>query len=367
MWRLRLGVLFLLLSLTAVRADVRYCTVCKELIRNVFYTSEVWTAEGEETLCERCHALPKCSSCWRHMKDPYTTLTDGRLICQQDAAGALGTQQDCESAFRETKRDCMAILAGSGVLPNSNIKISMADRAELNKLYHPAGRGHEKIDALMGLTASRLVHNDEWEHAIYILDNLSPARFTAVAAHEYAHAWINENVRKGRALDADSVEGFCEWIAYKVMDSRSESIEKKMILANQYTRGQVQAFLKADAHARSYDVIKWMKQGRDEWVDVDAPGKILDLDKGPTPSGPLWGTTVKTAVPTRLTLRGISGTATRRFALINDKTLQKNETSRVRVGESNVVVQCLSISSNSVLVKVAGSDQPTQLFLCSNQ
>jgi len=68
-----------------------------------------------------------------------------------------------------------------------------------------------------------------------------------------------------------------------------------------------------------------------------------------------------------LILRGISGSASRRFALINDKTLQKDETARVRVGESNVVVKCISISSNSALVKIVGSEKPTELYLTSSQ
>ena len=55
-----------------------------------------------------------------------------------------------------------------------------------------------------------------------------------------------------------------------------------------------------------------------------------------------------TAVPNRLTLKGISGAPGHRFALINDRTLEKNEEGKVRVGKTNVVVRCLDISDHSL-------------------
>jgi hypothetical protein len=369
MWR-SLGVsLLLFLSTCLTRADVLYCAVCKERIIQVFVSVELRSAEGKIKVCEKCAELPRCSTCGIPIRENGTTLTDGRVICQPDMARTVNGQHDSEAAFREAKRDAMAILAGSGVLPDRNITLTVTDRKELNRIFTPKGGGH----GTMGITSSQLVGNDAWEHSIYILDHLSVDRFTAIAAHEYGHAWIAENVRKGRALlrakkvgDPDSVEGFCEWIAYKVVDARNLEVEKKLILDNAYTGEQVHAFIKADQQARSYDVIKWIKEGTDQWVDIDAPNKILNLDKGPAASGPLWVSTAKTVVPSTLILRGISGSASRRFALINDMTLQKNETGRVRVGQSNVVVQCLSISSNSVLIKIVGNDKPTELYLTSS-
>jgi hypothetical protein len=193
---------------------------------------------------------------------------------------------------------------------------------------------------------------------------LPPSRFAAVCAHEYAHAWIHENVRKGRNLEGNSVEGFCEWVSYKVMSRRNEEIEKKMILANKYTRGQIDAFIKADESFRSYDVIKWIKEGADDKIDFANPSRVLTLEReAAQPAGPLWVTTTPPPAPSTLLLRGISGNANRRFALINDCTLQKNEMGKVRVGDSNVIVRCLSISTNSVVIQVRGADQPTVLYL----
>ena len=79
------------------------------------------------------------------------------------------------------------------------------------------------------------------------MSGLGRGRLAAICAHEYTHTWLHENVPSDRALDRDTVEGFCELVAYKLMTQRHEEGEKKVILANAYTRGQVNAFVQAEA------------------------------------------------------------------------------------------------------------------------
>jgi hypothetical protein len=170
-------------------------------------------------------------------------------------------------------------------------------------------------------------------------------------------------VRRFRKLSPNTVEGFCEWLAYKVMTERGEEVEKNMILANRYTRGQIDAFIQAEENVRSWDIIKWIKEGSDNRIDSNDPSRVLALGNAPK-TVPVWAAgSSPSAVPSSLELRGISGTANRRFALINDCTLQKNETGRVRVGNTNLVVQCLSISTNSVVIRIRGSEATTLLVL----
>ena len=49
--------------------------------------------------------------------------------------------------------------------------------------------------------------------------------------------------------------------------------------------------------------------------------------------------------------------------VINDRTMQKDETAKVRVGDTNVILRCLQIGTNSVLVHVLGPETNLQLFL----
>jgi hypothetical protein len=88
--------------------------------------------------------------------------------------------------------------------------------------------------------------DERFEHRIYLLSGLSRLRLAAVGAHEYTHAWLRENIAKDRQIDGDTVEGFCELVAYKLMVLRGEEREQKVIQANLYSRGQI-TLLQAEA------------------------------------------------------------------------------------------------------------------------
>ena len=70
-----------------------------------------------------------------------------------------------------------------------------------------------------------------------------------------------------------------------------------------------------------------------------------------------------TPVPDTLTLIGISGTGSRRLALINDRAFGANESGKVRVGKTNVLVHCLEIRDGSVMIEVDGSQEKQELSL----
>ena len=54
---------------------------------------------------------------------------------------------------------------------------------------------------------------------------MSKPHLLAVSAHEYTHAWMAENVKPNRVagMDRDTLEAFCELVAYKYMASRNEN------------------------------------------------------------------------------------------------------------------------------------------------
>lgn len=56
-----------------------------------------------------------------------------------------------------------------------------------------------------------------------------------------------------------------------------------------------------------------------------------------------------------LTLKGVSGTESRRFALINDKTFALDEEREVSVGTTKYRVHCIEIREDSVIVDVNGT------------
>jgi hypothetical protein len=72
------------------------------------------------------------------------------------------------------------------------------------------------------------------------------------------------------------------------------------------------------------------------------------------------------AAPQALMLRGITGNSKRRFALINNRTLEKNEEAVIRIGASNLVVRCLEVTENAAVVTGKGSKERQHLTLKPN-
>ena len=60
-------------------------------------------------------------------------------------------------------------------------------------------------------------------------------------------------------------------------------------------------------------------------------------------------------------LQGISGTKSKRFALINNRTFEVTEEGDITVGRSKVRVHCVSISEDSVVIEVEGKQQELKL------
>ena len=64
-----------------------------------------------------------------------------------------------------------------------------------------------------------------------------------------------------------------------------------------------------------------------------------------------------------IVLKSISGPPDRRFALINNQTLGKGETARIKAGQKTVTVRCLEIKEKSVVIQIEGIEQPKEIGL----
>jgi thioredoxin-related protein len=66
---------------------------------------------------------------------------------------------------------------------------------------------------------------------------------------------------------------------------------------------------------------------------------------------------------TNLVLKSISGTPSRRFALVNDQTFAAGDTLPVKLLDGKVNVRCMEVREQSVLVAVHGEDAPREIKL----
>ena len=213
---------------------------------------------------------------------------------------------------------------------------------------------------------------DRFLYHISLLSYMRKSRLMAVCAHEYTHTWINENVGHDRKalLNRNSLEGFCELVAYKYMESRQETGEMQNIQKNNYTRGQIKVLIEANRKYGFDAVMEWIKSGEDNKLELDNLDRVRVLRDG-APSGTpsvvpallYVPPAAPSPVPNTLKLKGISGVPQHRFALINNITFEAGERRKVRVGGTNVTVECLEIRDKSVVVQVGKSNEREDLFL----
>lgn len=356
------------LSSTAA-SNNELCAVCNNRIGLTVYLFRKLGRDEKVPVCANCAKLETtCYICTLPIREKGTRLADGRLLCEEDAKAAVLTQDDAEKIFDDVKSDIQSMLARLGSLPHHNIRLTLEAKARLDKNGSNLISAHDDR-LLMGLTRSTRGETGEFEHRISLLYGLTRERLMVVAAHEYAHAWLHENVR--RKLNQDAVEGFCDWIAYKLISQKNAPFETKVLVDSDYSRGQSRAFIAAEKEQTFYRVMQWVKAGVDPEMDPEHLERILVLREHVRDDFALAEASTPFAFapvpprtgPTNFVLKGLSSSKGRRFALINDGTFMANEESKVRLGESNVVVRCLQILDDAVVIQVAGESQARMLKL----
>jgi hypothetical protein len=153
------------------------------------------------------------------------------------------------------------------------------------------------------------------------------------------------------------------------MDAQREEGQKRVILGNAYSRGQIQMFIEAEKRYGLDDVLEWMKHGVD--AQLKDPAKVRDLET-PRLERPAPATNAAVYVyepppaPDTLILRSVSWIRNQPLAVINDRTLGVGESAKVRLGKTNVLVRCLAITNDSARIQLVGSGEEQKLFLKTN-
>jgi hypothetical protein len=303
----------------------------------------------------------------------YVGLEDGRAYCSRDAKTAVFREDEALGIFHEARDSLDRMFARFSTFPEANIKVGMADRINLRDMYKLAGNDYHCPNTL-GYTQSETNAN-RLEHQISLMTGLPGSWLYATCAHELGHAWVAENVAPKRrdALLRDTEEGFCELLAYLYSDSRHDEAEKTNILANAYTRGQVDLFIAAYNGYGLNDVLDWMRYGLDDRLSASEPARIHNIlvpqQKGQVPrltalalTGPAIPAEPPSA-PTTLQLKAVFWDSKRPLALINEHSFGVQEEGKVRLGTTNVTVKCLAIRQDAVRIRVNGAAEEQELML----
>jgi hypothetical protein len=175
---------------------------------------------------------------------------------------------------------------------------------------------------------------------------------------------MNENVPPERRLSKEAGEGFCELVAYRLLEVLNDTGGIERLMRNNYTGGQIRLFVEA---YRTYDfqrIVDWVQYGTNPQLLAHDPDRVRDVVMPrPRSTGPVYPPLSQGVrrEPEQLTLRALIGSPDRRVALINDTALMQGESGRVLVGTNRVEVRCLEVRSDGASVEVTETQERLEL------
>jgi len=346
-------------------AEAERCPVCGRVLSGEVYLLDDRVTLQKQSVCKSCLlSFPSCSVCGlpANTNAPgFVQLPDGRAICPRDTSTAIISEEDGLRTWREVREGLDRRLSRFMNLANPNITVAMVDRVDLQKLFKSPGQDRS-CPNVFGLIQTRRSPNGI-EHRISLLSGIPVGWFRATCAHEWAHAWMEENLPTARklAISHDSVEGFCEFISYRFMEGQNDEATKSRILLNAYTRGQVQLLIEAEDRCGLNDVLDWMKYGVDGSLSAGALDRIRSVQI-PRTATPIAAVQVPVRVPApqspdSLKLKAVFWDKRHPSVLINNRTFRVNEQGSVQLGTSNVLLRCQVIRKNAVQIQWVDSGQ----------
>jgi hypothetical protein len=356
--------------LLAARGDT--CAICgRPIYGTVYLVTDKVTGE-QKLVCSDCITLPRCVICGLPVKENGLQLPDGRFLCARDARTAVVKVDDARRICEQVKDDLDRLFSRFTVFPE-NVDVTVIDRIDVDSMFKTEGNNFESPD-LLGCIRPETV-SDKTRYKMSLMGGMPLAEMKATCAHEYSHAWVGENVPKERRarLGRDAEEGFCELVSYLLMDSQQEEGQKKFILHNHYTRGQVYLFIEAEKRYGFDQVLDWMKYGVAAQLETGHVDELRDVKMPaakPAANNPALYTNYQNIsppapAPATIKLQGVLW-GNQPVAIINGRSFFANELHQVKVGGTNVTLRCLEIGKKSVRIQNVDSEMEQELPLPSN-
>jgi hypothetical protein len=347
------------------------CLVCSQYINGTVYILRDQVTLEKVEVCSECEGhFPDCYWCGipANTNTPgFVLMPDSRAICARDARTAVLKEDEVIGVARQVQDNLDRLLSRFLSLPGTNIVYGMVDRVHLEDLFKIAGRDYH-CPNVWGYTES-ITNNDQLEHEISLLSGLPRSWLLATCAHELTHAWVAEHLSATRkaSLARNAQEGFCELVAFTYMDSLHDEVQKAMLLRNGYTRGQIDLFVDAANRFGFNDVVDWVRYGTESALSRDEPFRIHNLQDVPRPHRDSTNATAfavrASPAPSTLLLKAVFWSENHPLALINDHTFGPGEKAKLRLGTTNILVECTAIRPDAVKIKVNGTDREEELLL----
>ena len=223
----------------ACRQEAPLCDCCHIPILSGYVTIN----GSPQRYCQTCiDTRPRCGVCTAPLNELGKVFSgpEGQTRrCGNCLRTAIMTLKDGEPLYRQVR----ALLARElsldvDVLP----ALTLVGRSHMTKLHAQTGSTIASGTASTTDTTAEPQHLLGFFHRfnerrdIYIEHYLPRALFQGVAAHELAHAWQSAHVQ--RTQPERIVEGFAEWVAYRILLTLGEREEAEQMTQRNDLYGQ---------------------------------------------------------------------------------------------------------------------------------
>lgn len=350
-----LAITFLLFAISSnLFAQVReFCIVCAKgpLV------GTIWK-HPHGTICPACVKRDiKCDICSLPILDKYLKTKDGRFICKFEKDDVVVDDKQAKLIFDRAVERVLYLSRNQMKLrgPAPNVKLFDID-------YWNQGSNMRRG----GFSQTRQVGR-QYTHNVILLSGLPKDELVGVCAHEYTHLWINENKKPDREIEADTIEGICELLAYKVCEGAGFTNQLERIKKNPYTKGRILTMLEAEKQYGFFKVLDWVRNGKNATVTLRNQGTTSRTSTPPmakTPPRPAPSTTSNSGSTSSsgLQLTSISRTSRGYRAQINGVLFYRGDLKRVSINGRPVNLQCVQVTSDGAQVSInRGSPQILRL------
>jgi hypothetical protein len=202
----------------ACAAGAPRCRSCGTPIGERYYE-----INGRGPYCETCHATrQRCEVCGAPLDLQAQRLPDGRAICSLCQRTAILDAERANELFQWVIGVVASVL---DLRLRIGVRFVLTDRVGvLQQLQKVKPEQAQDVNHVLGVYV-----RDGRRRTLYAQNGLPQILFIQVVAHEWAHAWQAENCPLVR--DILIVEGFAEWVAYKVLQAMQASKKMALMLA----------------------------------------------------------------------------------------------------------------------------------------
>jgi hypothetical protein len=328
-----------------------FCVVCGKGP----LTGRIWL-HPRGAICDDCEKIQdRCSICGLPVKagDGHITTGDGRIICKFDKPNVVMTVDQAKDLFEQTRDVVVDLYGRSFALKYPDVTVNLFDVDYWSEKGQPDGL-HK-----FGFASTRKTSDGHCTHEVVMLSGRTREEMTAVAAHEYAHLWINENCPASHRIEGDTIEAICELTAYQLMAQKKLPEMQKRILESPYTEGRIKTLVAVEREGGTDYILNWVKNGTAATLDADAN---LAPVFAPAPA-PAQFSAPPRALPAGLKFSGLMILGKSRLAVINGVSFAAGDQNRLKLKEKTVLVRCREIRASEVVLEVDGGAAPVTLTL----